>query len=106
MTSKPKLKPDLDVVSGLAAVALFVVMAAVFLGASFDAPTGFPANASVTASLGYAMFNITGGFVPIAGEGMLAVFLIVALVLDAALEGSVLLARREDEEEASSGGEL
>jgi NADH-quinone oxidoreductase subunit J len=101
VTSKPKIKRDLDVVSGLAALALFVVMGAVFFGATFDAPTGFEAGASVTASLGYAMFNITGGFVPIAGEGMLAVFLIIALVLDAALEGSVMLARRDVEDEAA-----
>jgi NADH-quinone oxidoreductase subunit J len=98
VTSKPRLQRDLDVVSGLAAVALFVVMAAVFLSAAFNEPAGFEAGASVTASLGYAMFNITGGFVPIAGEGLLAVFLIIALVLDAALEGSVMLARRESEE--------
>jgi NADH-quinone oxidoreductase subunit J len=99
VTNKPKLQRDLDVVSGLAALALFVVMAAVFLGATFDAPAGFEAGASVTASLGYAMFNITGDFVPIVGEGLLAVFLIIALVLDAALEGSIMLARRESEEE-------
>lgn len=98
MTSKPNIKRDLDVVSGLAALALFVVMAAVFLNAAFDAPAGFEEGASVTASLGYAMFNITGEFVPIAGEGMLAVFLIIALVLDAALEGSIMLARRETDE--------
>lgn len=103
--TKPNVKRDLDVVSGLAALALFVVMAAVFLRATFDAPAGFEEGASVTASLGYAMFNITGGFVPIAGEGMLAVFLIIALVLDAALEGSIMLARRDsDEQEAVPDG--
>lgn len=107
MTSKPNIKRDLDVVSGLAALALFVVMVAVFLTATFDAPVGFEEGASITASLGYAMFNITGGFVPIAGEGMLAVFLIIALVLDAALEGAIMLARREtdaEQEPISDGG--
>ena len=101
MTNKPEFKSDLNLLPGLAAAVLFVVMAAVFLGAEFGAPAGFPENASVVASLGYAMFDITGSFVPIEGEGMLAAFEIIDIVLVAALVGSVMLARRD----APLGGE-
>jgi NADH-quinone oxidoreductase subunit J len=97
MTTKPELYSGANRAAGLAAVALFVVLAAVFLGVDFGAPAGFPTDASVTASLGYSMFDITGDFVPIAGESMLAAFLTIALALDAALEGSLLLARREED---------
>lgn len=95
MTTKPKLHPDLNLMPGLIAVALFVVMAAAFVGASFPEPAGFPADASIVASLGYAMFNITGDFVSVEGEGLLAAFEIIDVVLVAALVGSVMLARRE-----------
>ena len=105
MTNKPTLKRDLDAVAGLAALALFVVMTAVFVGATFGQPEGFEAGISITAGIGYAMFNITGGFVPVEGEGLLAAFLIIALVLDAALEGSIMLARRERDEDQPTSSE-
>jgi len=82
---------------GLAAVALFAVMAALFVGAEFGDVAGFPGDASITASIGYAMFNLDGGAV--SSEGMLAAFLVIALVLDAAVEGAVFLASRDDDEE-------
>ena len=82
---------------GLAAVALFAVMAALFVGAEFGESAGFPNDGSITASIGYAMFNLDGGAV--SSEGMLVSFLVIALVLDAALEGAVFLAQREEDEE-------
>jgi NADH-quinone oxidoreductase subunit J len=91
---------------GLAAVALFAVLAAVFLSASFGDAVGFPNGVSITASIGYALFDLNGGEVP--SESMLAAFLVIALVLDAALEGALFLAKREDDEgqpiEATDGG--
>jgi NADH-quinone oxidoreductase subunit J len=95
MTTKPELKLGSHLVPGLAAVALFVVMAAVFLTASFPAPEGFPDGANITASIGYAMFNLDLGSVP--GEGFLVAFIVIAVVLDAALDGAILLAKREEE---------
>ncbi|KAB1191953.1 proton-conducting membrane transporter [Haloferax sp. MBLA0076] len=95
MTTKPQLKLGSHLVPGLAAVALFVVMAVVFLGASFPNPQGFAEGANLTASIGYTMFNLDFGSV--AGESMLIAFEIIDLVLVAALVGSVLLARREGE---------
>lgn len=93
----PELRFGSHLVPGLAAVALFVVMAAVFLTSTFPLPepAGFPEDASVIASIGYAMFNLDGG--KIASEGLLAVFEIVDLVLVAALTGAILLAKRGDE---------
>ncbi|MFB6068861.1 MAG: proton-conducting membrane transporter [Halobacterium sp.] len=95
MTTKPELKLGSHLVPGLAAVALFVVMAAAFLGAPFGEPAGFPADANITASLGYALFNIDLGAVD--AEGFLVPFEIIDLVLVAALAGAVMLARREEE---------
>jgi NADH-quinone oxidoreductase subunit J len=84
---------------GLAAVALFAVMAALFVGAEFGEAAGFPNGTSITASIGYAMFNLDGGGVP--SEGMLAAFEIIDVVLVAALVGAVMLARRDDDDEGA-----
>jgi NADH-quinone oxidoreductase subunit J len=96
MTTRPRLADfDRGVVTGLAAVALFGLMAAVFLTAQFDQPDGFPAGLSVVKSIGFAMFDISSEDV-IVGEGFLAVFLIIAIALDAALDGSLMLAERDE----------
>jgi NADH-quinone oxidoreductase subunit J len=94
VTTKPELKLGSHLVPGLAAVALFAVLAVVFLQASFGEPAGFPADANITASIGYAMFNITEG-VDVASESFLVAFEIIDLVLVAALAAAVMLARRE-----------
>ncbi len=83
---------------GVVAVALFVVFAVVFLGASFGDATGFPNGANITASIGYAMFNLfgIGGEQIVESEGFLVAFEIIDLVLVAALAAAVMLARREE----------
>jgi NADH-quinone oxidoreductase subunit J len=81
---------------GIAAVALFAVLAWVFVGAEFgEAAAGFAGDAGVTASIGYAMFNI-GAENAIPSEGFLIPFEIIDLVLVAALVGAVMLARRDE----------
>ena len=95
MTTKPSLRLGSHLLPGLAAVALFVVMAAAILQGSFGAPQGFGPDAEITASIGYAMFNLDMGTVP--GEGMLVAFLVIAVALDAALDGAILLAKREED---------
>jgi NADH-quinone oxidoreductase subunit J len=95
VTTKPELRTGRHLLPGLAAVALFVVMAVVVLRASFGDPQGFGPDASITASIGYAMFNLDMGSVP--GEGMLVAFIVIAVALDAALDGSLLLAKREED---------
>ncbi|ACV48036.1 MULTISPECIES: hypothetical protein [Halomicrobium] len=104
--SRPQLHTGTSLWPGLAAVALFGVLAAAFLGASLPEPAGFGADAQIVKSIGAAMFNIDPtaimdeGAVP--SEGFLALFLIIAVVLDAALDGALMLAERDEDH---SGGE-
>ena len=84
-------------VTGLLAVGLFGLFAAVFLTAGFGTAEGF-ADGSVTRSIGYAMFNLNGG--GIESEGFLVAFITIAVVLDAALDGALMLAKRGEEDEA------
>jgi len=93
--SWPRLKLGSHLVPGLAAVALFGVLAAVVLGSEFGAAQGFPADASITASIGYAMFNLPQG--DVGAEGFLVAFLTIAVVLDVAIDAAVYLAQTEDE---------
>ena len=83
---------------GLAALALFGVLAAVVLGSASgfsDPAVGFPAGESIVHNIGYALFDIDLGGIPT--EGFLAAFLIIAIALDVALDSAVYLAKREDE---------
>ena len=96
MTTKPELKLGSHLVPGLAAVALFVVMVATFVTAPFGEAAGFPADANITASIGYAMFNLTD-LAGVPSESFLVAFEIIDLVLVAALAAAVMLARRESE---------
>lgn len=80
---------------GLAALGLFAVMAWVFVRAPFPDPvSAFSGDAGITASIGYAMFNIQAPDA-IPSEGFLVAFILIAVVLDAALDGAVMLATRE-----------
>lgn len=99
MTTRPRLNLGRHLVPGLAAVALFAVMAAAFLTAEFPAPQGF-GEGSITASIGYAMFDLGG---PIPSEGFLVAFEIIDVALVAALVAAVMLADRESERRPLSG---
>ncbi|WP_071391232.1 hypothetical protein [Haloprofundus marisrubri] len=99
MTTKPQLNDDSNFLPGLAALGLFVVMAVVFLQAEFGAPEGFPADVSIVASIGYAMFDISADQLQqqiVSAEGFLAAFLIMAIALDVAIDAAVYLAKREE----------
>lgn len=93
MTTRPRLHEGEKVI-GVLAVALFGFLAAVFLTSGFGTAEAFP-EGSVTASIGYALFNLPGG--DIDGEGFLVAFITIAVVLDAALDGAVMLAKQEDD---------
>lgn len=94
MTSRPRLYGGFSAAQGLAAVALFAVLALVFVTSSgWSAPAGFP-DGSVTASIGYAMFDLTEQ-AAIPSEPFLVAFEIIDMVLVAALVAAVLLAKRE-----------
>lgn len=103
MTTGPKLRLGKTLVPGLLAVALFALMAAIVLNTSFQpmADGGFDAD-SITAAIGYAMFDLEALHQSdgVAGtEPFLAAFLLIAVVLDAALDASLVLAKREEEGE-------
>lgn len=105
MTSRPRMRDPSTMLPGVVAVALFAILAVVFLGASFGDASGFGAGANITASIGYAMFNIAnvGGDSLVQSEGFLVAFEIIDLVLVAALVGAVMLASRDDGEDSESG---
>jgi len=94
---------------GLVALVLFGVLSAVYMTAEFAQPAGFPSDASVVANIGYAMFNLQGQL-DIPSEGFLVAFILIAVVLDAALDGSIMLAKREKAGEAvtalADGGQV
>ncbi|MBV0924642.1 proton-conducting membrane transporter [Halomicroarcula limicola] len=102
MTNRPELNTEGNYVAGLAAVALFVVLGAVFVGVSFPTPAGFGEGAAITKSLGAAMFDIAPGALmgegesAVPSEGFLVAFEVIDVVLVAALVGSIMLARREE----------
>jgi NADH-quinone oxidoreductase subunit J len=95
MPTRPQLKREGSKLPGLAAVALFVVLAVIFVRAQFGDPAGI-GEGSVTASIGYALFNL-GDLAAHETEEFLVAFLVVAVVLDAALDGSIMLAKPEGE---------
>ena len=94
MTTRPRLRTEGSFLPGLIALALFIVFAVTFLTASFGAPVGFPGEGSITASIGYAMFDLAGGDYP--SEGFLVSFIVIAIVLDAALDAAIMLAKTEE----------
>lgn len=101
MTTRPQLRIGRHLLPGLIAVGLFIVLASIALISSFPSADGFPDNAHITAAIGFSFFNIDAGDVP--AEGFLAAFLIIAIVLDAALDGAVMLATRDDNNEPRGG---
>ena len=82
MTSRPERVPfDRRLLPGIAAIALFALMAAVFLSADGAALIGIEST--------------------IPTESFVVALLIIAIALDAALDGALMLAKRDEE----SGGE-
>ena len=108
MTTRPELADDINVLPGLAAVALFGVLAISIVTNQFEVAQGFSEGARITASIGYALFNFGGESGIVQSEGFLAPFEIIAIVLVAALVVAVMLARRDGLSivERKRGGEL
>ncbi|WP_135535566.1 MULTISPECIES: hypothetical protein [Halostella] len=98
MSNKSDIRLGKHLLPGLGAVALFAVFAMTFLNSSFGEAQGFPGGQSITENLGLAMFDLAS-LQTIEAEGFLVAFLVVAIALDAALEGSIMLAKREEEGE-------
>ena len=100
MTNRPQLRLGKTLVPGLLAVGLFALMALIVINTPFEsmADGGFEAE-SITAAIGYALFDLEvlqqdAGVV--GTESFLAAFLLIAVTLDAALDASLVLAKREE----------
>lgn len=93
MTTRPEFPVGRHLLPGLVAVAIFGLLAFVALRADLGDPAGFPADASVTFDIGMALLNAP---TTIDTEGFLLAFILIAFVLDAALDGAVYLAGREE----------
>ncbi len=104
MSPRPQLRLGRTLVPGLLAVALFGIMAAIVANTDFGEMTGYPDGITITAELGYAMFDLAAlqsGEGALAGtEPFLIAFLLIAILLDAALDASLVLAKREEGGEA------
>ena len=94
MTTKPRLRVGRHLVPGIVAIGLFAVFVTVILTSSFREPEGFPEGVSVIANIGFALLNIDAGH--LGAEGFLVAFIAIAIVLDAALSGAVMLAWRDE----------
>lgn len=101
MTTRPELIDiDRSVLPGLLAVVLFGVMAATFLAADFTEVAGFPEGVSIVSGIGYALIGAVGE----AGteaiyqntENFLVALILIAILLDAALDGALMLAKRDE----------
>lgn len=97
MTTRPRLRLGRHLLPGLTAIGVFVVFAVVILQSSFEESAGFPEGESIIANLGFALLDIEAGAIPVAG--FLVAFIAIAVVLDAALSGAVMLATRDEERE-------
>jgi NADH:ubiquinone oxidoreductase subunit 6 (subunit J) len=101
MTTRPRLI-DLDrsIVPGLIAVALFGIMTAVFMATGFGNPSEFTDGVSIVSGIGYALLGapeqVTVNSDTIPTENFLVAFILIAVLLDAALDGALMLARRDE----------
>jgi NADH-quinone oxidoreductase subunit J len=101
MTTRPRLiSLDRSLITGLIAVGLFAVMAAIFLSAEFGASAGFPDGVSTITGIGYALLGEVSSAGPEAvydnSENFLVALILLAVLLDAALDGALMLAKRDD----------
>lgn len=101
--TRPRLRLGPHLAPGIVAVALFGVFAAVILQSNIGDPAGFP-DVGMTSEIGYSLLNLHEelGHESISSEGFLVSFLLIALVLDAAVDGAYHLARREEDGEIVS----
>ena len=100
MSTRPQLRTGPGLLPGLLAVALFGLMALIAFNTAFSSSmAGFPSDVSVTASIGYSLFDLgplqADQGVP-GTEPFLLGLLLVAVVLDAALDAALVLAKREE----------
>lgn len=95
MRTRPQLRLGGHLARGAAAVGLFVVFAVIIAGTTFGEAAGFP-DGGITASIGFALIGLTDLAVQ-ETDNFLVALIVIAVVLDAALDGAIMLAKRDDE---------
>lgn len=95
MTTRPRLRIGQHLLPGLVAIGTAAFMLVVVLRSEFDESAGFPTDESIIENIGFALLNIDAGAIP--AEGFLVAFIAIAIVLDAALSGAVMLGMRDEE---------
>lgn len=98
MTTRPRPIPfDRRLLPGLLAVALFAIIAGTVLASSFPDPQGLDGVSTVVA-IGNALLGLTDE-AGVNVENFLVALVLIAIVLDAALDGALMLASREGGDE-------
>jgi len=101
MTTRPKLIPlGRYLLPGVIAIGLFGIIAATVLAGEFGAAEGFP-DVSIVSGIGYALIGEPAA----AGsealfentESFLVALILIAVALDAALDGALMTAKRDEE---------
>ena len=100
MTTRPRLVPlGRYLLPGIFAVALFAVFAVTFATAEFADPVGFP-DVSIVWGIGYALIGEPAAageeLVYQNTESFLVALILIAVLLDAALDGALMLADRDE----------
>ncbi|WP_436901348.1 hypothetical protein [Halovenus halobia] len=99
MTTRPELfDVDRRVALGLIPVGLFVFFAAIVLTTDFSGTTiaGFPdGGLSIVEDMGYSFIGAPG-LAELPTENFLVALVLIAIMLDAALDGALMLAKRDD----------
>ena len=95
MTTRPQFRIGPHLLPGLVAVGTAAFMLLVVLRSDLGESAGFPADESIIENIGFALLNIDAGAIP--AEGFLVAFIAIAIVLDAALSGAVMLGMRDND---------
>lgn len=97
MTTRPEMiSLDRTVIPGIIAVGFFAVFAAIVLSATFEPAEGFAEGGiSIVADIGYALIGASGE-ATIPTEDFLVALVLIAVLLDAALDSALMLATRDE----------
>jgi NADH-quinone oxidoreductase subunit J len=93
--TRPQLNVGRHLFKGVGAVGLFIVLIAVALTSELPEAAGY-SQGSITASIGYALVGLNHLALH-QTENFLVALIILAILLDAALDAAVMLAKRDDE---------
>jgi NADH-quinone oxidoreductase subunit J len=97
MTTRPRLiEIDRRLLAGLIPLGLFAVVAAIVLTTEFGAPQGFAdGGLTIVEDIGYALIGAPE-HATLGVEDFLVALILIAVLLDAALDGALMLAKRDD----------